>query len=269
MYYLFNHPLVRSILKTKYQFFRHKFFRWILLLIVTVNVVWSAYSIVLWVKNTYCALSYIIITGKRHYTTNNDIYCIIKKLGTLKTFSIQNIDVIQKKIESLPWIQQVSIRIQWPDTLKMHIIEHIPIAFWNDSQIISVTGIIVDIPKEYYSNNNTVIPMLYGPKGSEQEILAYYYIMNEILKKSAKLQIKSLHMDTRYSWKLMLQNNMYVKLGRNNIIERVNYFVKIYPIIVYKISENDKCVDYIDLRYTAGFAVKWIPNVITSVFCKK
>lgn len=270
MHHLFNHPLVRKILKLKYQCFKYKLSGWILLLIVIVSIIWGTCDIVLWIRNSCCCtLSYFIVTGKRHYTTNHDIHCIIKKVNTLGTFINQDVNIIQKKIECFPWVQQVSIRTQWPDTLKINVIEHIPAAFWNDTQIISVTGIVFDFPEGYQNYNDIVIPILYGPGGSEQEILIHYYIFDAILKKSTNLQIKSLQMDTRYSWQLVLKNNMYIKLGRKNIIERLNYFVKIYPILLYKMNESNKCIDYIDVRYTAGFVVKWIPNAITSILYKQ
>lgn len=269
MYYLFNYPLFRYILKLNYKFFHHKSLGWVLLLIILISVIWTAFNIVLWMRNSCCcALSYITITGKRYYTSNNDICYMIRQLIPLGNFLTQDIDIIQKKLECLPWIRQVSIRMQWPDTLKIHVIEHIPVAIWNDLQIISTTGAMLNLPEKYQDYNDKMIPVLYGPGDTVQEILIYYYIFDEILKKSTKLQIKTLKMDMRYSWQIVLKNNMCIKLGRKNIIERLNYFIKIYPMLLYKINESDKCIDYIDLRYTAGFAVKWIPNIITSVFYK-
>lgn len=270
MYYLFSNPLIKYIQKLKYQFFNHKSLGWIVLLIAATSIIWSACNITSWIRSVCCyPLSYIIVTGKRYYTTNDDIYRAIETLGTLGTFTTQYINVIQKKIALLPWIQQVSVRIQWPDILKIHIVEHIPIAFWNNLHIISATGTIFDTPDGYEDNNKFLMPILYGPRGSEQEILIYYYIFNEILQKSTKLQMKSLKVDMRSSWEIVLKNNMYIKLGRNNIIERINYFIKIYPILLYKSNESNKYVDYVDLRYTTGFVVKWIPNTITSILCKK
>lgn len=272
MHYLFNSPLIRRILKLKYQYFNYKLLGWILLwLSAAISISWGTYHIILWVQQ-FCSssLSYIIITGERCYTTNNDIYHMIKKLGILRTLIKQDINVIQKEIEYLPWVQQVSIRAYYPDTLKIHVVEHIPIAFWNDSQAISATGLVFDIPKMYKKNNsNILMPIFFGPKDSEQEMLIYYYIFREILKTSIKLQIKSLKMDVRDSWQIVLKNNIYIKLGRKNVVERLNYFIKIYPILLCKINETNKYIEYIDLRYTTGFVVKWIPNTIKPAFCKK
>lgn len=258
IFYLFNNPLNKYIAQLKYQYFNYKLLHWALLLIIVISVFWSMCNIISWIKKSCSALSYIIVTGKCYYTTNDDIYRMIKNLGIVGTLIAQDINVIQKEIERLPWIKTVSIRKQWPDTLKIHIMEHIPVALWNDSQAINIAGTIFRIPKICQNNKNILIPILYGPKGSEQAALIHYYIFNEILTTSIKLEIQSVHMDMRYSWKLILKNNMYVKLGSKNIVERLNYFVKIYPILLYKMNENNQYIDYVDLRYTTGFVVKWM-----------
>ncbi|URJ31437.1 cell division protein FtsQ/DivIB [Blochmannia endosymbiont of Camponotus sp.] len=254
----------------KYYQFRHPLSDWIVLFIAVIGVVWIFYCIKTWIYNFCCyPLSYIIVTGNRYYTTNTDINQTIIKLGALGTFITQDINIIQKEIECLPWIQQVSIRKQWPDTLKLHIIEHVPLAYWNNSQIISVTGTIFSIPEEYQNQDNDAkIPYLYGPKGSEKAVLTNYHIFNAILK-SNKFQIKSIKMDIRYSWQLTLQDNVHLKLGRNNIIERLYCFIKIYPILLQEIKKNNKYIDYIDLRYQSGFAVRWISSSITPVLYNK
>lgn len=251
------------MLKKGYKFL-YQLLDCILISIATISIIWSVYKIKIWVNFTCCSpVSYMIVTGKRFYTTDTDIHQLIEKLGALGAFVTKDVNIIQKQIESLPWIQQVSIRKQWPDILKIHIVEYIPVAFWNDFQTISTTGTIFKVPKKYRGDDDTtVIPLLYGPEGSEQTVLANYYVFNEILK-SSKFQIKSVKMDTRYSWQLILQDNIHLKLGRNNIIERLCYFIKIYPILIQKINNNNKCIDYIDLRYRSGFVVKWASNSIT------
>ncbi|WP_159714726.1 cell division protein FtsQ/DivIB [Blochmannia endosymbiont of Camponotus nipponensis] len=256
------------MLKSGYTFY-HQILDWMLILVVVIGVVWSVLTIRDWVCKFCCfPMSYMILTGERHYTTKADINKLIVELGVLGTFITQDVNVIQKKIECLPWIQQVSVRKQWPDTLKINIVEYIPLAYWNDLQTMSTTGIIFSIPKEYQDNNTKLMPSLYGPEGSEHIVLANYYVFNEILK-SINFPIKSVKMDRRYSWQLVFQNNVHLKLGRNNIIERLYYFIKIYPILLHTINDNNKCIEYIDLRYRSGFAVRWISNSIVAVLCNK
>ncbi|URJ25225.1 FtsQ-type POTRA domain-containing protein [Candidatus Blochmannia ocreatus (nom. nud.)] len=216
----------------------------------------------------YCPITYVIITGQRQYTTNSIINQIITQSGQLGTFITQDVNIIQKNIESLPWIQQVSVRKHWPDTLKINIIEYIPLAYWNNIHIISTTGVLFDLPLDYQNNCLKLMPLLYGTEGSEKTVLNNYLIFNAILK-SSKFQIKLIKMDVRFSWTIVLDNNIHLILGRNNIIEQLYFFIKIYPILLNKINTENKYIDYIDLRYHSGFAVKWISNSIKTTIFEK
>ena len=80
-------------------------------------------------------LSKLVVTGQTRYTTHDDIRQAILSLGPPGTFMSQNVDVIQQQIERLPWIKQVSVRKQWPDELKIHLVEYVPVARWNDQNV--------------------------------------------------------------------------------------------------------------------------------------
>ncbi len=53
----------------------------------------------------------------------------------------RDVNIIQTQIEQrLPWIKQVSVRKQWPDELKIHLVEYVPIARWNDQHMVDAEG---------------------------------------------------------------------------------------------------------------------------------
>lgn len=124
-------------------------------------------------------LSRLVVTGQMHFTTDDDIRQAILSLGSPGTFMSQNVDVIQQQIERLPWIQQVSVRKQWPDELKIHLVEYVPVARWNDLHMVDATGKSFSVPADRIAKEN--LPMLYGPEGSESEVLAGYHQMSDLL----------------------------------------------------------------------------------------
>lgn len=231
------------------------------------SIIWGMYTIKVWLYSYCCnPLSCVVLTGKRVFTTNNDIRNAIMQSGVLGTFLTQDINVIQKKIEQLSWIKQVSVRKKWPDILQIHLIEYIPIAYWNNNSMISTTGIIFKVPVAQFMKKNddqdfAWMSVLYGPNSKAADVLNSYLIFNKIFTPNA-LRIKSVKMDIRSSWELVITGNIYLKLGRKNIIKKLLYFVTIYPILIQKIHEHNKYVDYVDLRYNSGCAVKWMNNII-------
>lgn len=169
----------------------------IFLLMVLGTVVWSGWAVLGWMKDaSRLPLSRLVVTGERHYTTNDDIRQAILALGAPGTFMTQDVDVIQQQIERLPWIKQASVRKQWPDELKIHLVEYVPVARWNDLHMVDAEGKAFSVPAERAGKQK--LPLLYGPEGSEQDVLEGYRAMSATLAAS-KYTLKMAAMTARHS----------------------------------------------------------------------
>lgn len=201
-------------------------------------------------------LSKLVVTGDRNYTHNDDIRQSILALGPPGTFMTQDVNIIQQQIERLPWIKQASVRKQWPDELKIHLVEFVPIARWNDQHMIDAEGDSFSVPAE--RTGKQTLPMLSGPEGSEGEVLQGYRAMGEVLAKD-KFTLKEAAMTARRSWQLTLNNGIKLNLGRGDTMKRLSRFVELYPILQQQEQADGKQVSYVDLRYDSGAAVGWQP----------
>ncbi|CAD6508624.1 cell division protein FtsQ/DivIB [Candidatus Profftia tarda] len=235
------------------------FFGIFFLLTVLGLIAFSTWMLIIQIQESSCMLlSTIVITGERHFTNDDDIREKILLSGPLSSFMKQNVAVIQQQIKNLPWIKKVSVRKQWPNILKIHLAEYTPIARWNDLCLIDSAGKIFNLPLE-----RTVfqkIPLLYGPEGTENHVLEGYHFMSQELIKN-KIKVKMVSMNTRQSWKLCLEDDMYLELGRDDLFERLIRFEKIYPVLQKKAHETDQRISYIDLRYDNGGAVGMASSV--------
>ncbi len=228
----------------------------IFLLLVTGMIVAGGIAVVRWMNDAArMPLSRLVITGDRHYTNNDDIRQAILSIGPPGTFMSQDVDVIQRQIERLPWIKQVSVRKQWPDELKIHLVEYTPVARWNGSQMMDASGQSFSSPVTIKGSKE--LPMLYGPEKSEQEVLAGYHQMRDLLLTS-KFIIKTVSMSARRSWQLILDDNIRLELGRTNIAERLKRFIALYPVLIKQAQSRDKGIGSVDLRYDSGAAVGWV-----------
>ena len=201
-------------------------------------------------------LSKLVVTGERHYTRNDDIRQSILALGPPGTFMTQDVNIIQQQIERLPWIKQASVRKQWPDELKIHLVEYVPIARWNDQHMIDAQGISFSVPAERAAKQT--LPMLSGPEGSEGEVLQGYRTMGDVLAKD-KFTLKEAAMTARRSWQLTLNNGIKLNLGRGDTMKRLSRFVELYPVLQQQEQADNKRISYVDLRYDSGAAVGWQP----------
>ena len=84
-------------------------------------------------------------------------------------------------------------------------------------------------------------------------MLQYFYEINRLLK-PLHAKISYLELTPYLTWKFKMNNGIMMQIGHKDILTRLNHFVKVYPKIV-----GDRAVDveYIDLRYSNGVAVRW------------
>ncbi len=51
-----------------------------------------------------------------------------------------NVNDIQAQVSALPWVYSVAVRKQWPNEVKIYVVDQTPIAFWNGDFILNQFG---------------------------------------------------------------------------------------------------------------------------------
>ena len=210
-------------------------------------------------------VSSIVISGEMPYTQEQEVLNAISSIDLGNFFQV-NVNDIQEKVSLLPWVYSVAVRKQWPDEVKIYIVDQTPVALWNGDFLLNKFG------KAFQANTNLLtqaLPHFYGPEGSEILALENYGNLSGLLEYS-ELAIDELMLSERFSWQLTLSDGVMLNLGREERVERVQRFMDLYPLIKSHTSQkmNEKnnskkplkqAVDYIDLRYDTGLAVGWKP----------
>lgn len=218
--------------------------------------VWMALS---WIKDVnQLSFSKLVITGERRYTRDDNIREAILTLDTPSTFTAIDVNAIKNRIKALPWISQVTVRKRWPNELNIHLVEYKPYAKWNNTFYINTEGTIFSLPT--LLNVNGSFLMLYGPQDSQKKVLKMYRTMQQQLAPH-NFSIKSVSMTTRSAWQLVLTNDIQLNIGKQDIKKRLNRFIKLYPLLK---QVTDKRIRYIDLRYSSGAAVGWLPHLVNA-----
>lgn len=164
-------------------------------------------------------------------------------------FSV-NLVQVRDALMQLPWVQDVSIRRQWPDALNIRVIEKQPVAFWGEDKLISSKAVLFQ-PESI--DEHIQLPILSGPEGQHENMLKELSRMQAWLLETG-LVISKINQDARRSWVLYMESGLELRLGRNNQHERLHRFVDVYSRRLVKQKENIK---HIDMRYTNGLAVAW------------
>jgi cell division protein FtsQ len=68
------------------------------------------------------------------------------------------------------------------------------------------------------------------------------------------MRLTSLQLDARGAWELALDNGVSVRVGRKQVDERL---VRFTDTALRLVAQRAHDIDYVDLRYTNGFAIGW------------
>lgn len=221
-------------------------------LAVILSMIWGYNRIVDWLMDErQVPLRHVVVSGELKYAQPESIERLVL---SSKVGSFFNVDVnrVQRKIESLPWVYRVSVRKKWPDILNVHVTEQQVVARWNEAQLVNVHGDVfeADLP------DTVSLPKLFGPEGSAADALKGYRDLNGLLSING-FNIDALSLSQRFSWQLLLSNGVELKLGREETVKRVQRFIDMYALIE---KHKPQTVQSVDLRYDTGMAVSWMVN---------
>jgi cell division protein FtsQ len=167
-----------------------------------------------------------------------------------------NVDYVRDRLLQMPWVANLNVRRIWPDKVEITVIERHAIANWNNEGLVSESGEIFSPKHETYPND---LPQFAGPAGKQVEMLKQFKQMNRILT-PLHAKISYLELTPYATWKLKLDNGISMQVGHKDILTRLDHFVRVYPKIV---GDQAALVDYIDLRYPNGVAVRWKTPITT------
>ena len=205
----------------------------------------------------------IVITGEMPYTQREEVLAALDDVDLGNFFKV-NVNDIQAQVSALPWVYSVAVRKQWPNEVKIYVVDQTPVALWNGDFLLNQFGKAFQAEK---SALKAPLPSFFGPEGSELIALENFSDLNGLLA-YRDLRIDELILSERFSWQLTLTNGIRLNLGREERVKRVQRFMDVYPLIHTNIAEQEKqnnkskkqlkqAVDYIDLRYDTGLAVGW------------
>ncbi|WP_261816650.1 cell division protein FtsQ/DivIB [Vibrio gallicus] len=200
-------------------------------------------------------LSQFVLQGDLEYVHNSDVQHALSNIMPLGTFMTQDVDQLQQAVESLPWVENASVRKQWPNTVKVFVVEHTPIAIWNGNALLDDHAVVFDADAGGLHQKDQDIVRLYGPKNSSQQVLDTWHKITPKFN-ALGLEITSVVLNDRRAWQLILDNGIRLELGKEALDERVERFIELYQ----HLDEKAQQISYIDLRYDTGAAIGWLSD---------
>ncbi|MGK0442262.1 MAG: cell division protein FtsQ [Pseudohongiellaceae bacterium] len=209
----------------------------------------------------------------RHVAKNEVITEVIPFLQ--KGFVRLDMGSIREKLETLPWVFEVRLQREWPNSVVIEIVEQQAIAQWGDKGYLNHRGELFT-PEQV--NVQKGLPVLDGPENSTKQVMDYYRSVGDLMREQG-LALQSLTLDKRGSWRALLaarfefdaaelditelsdaensrikNNSVEVVIGRDEVLEKMQRFIQVYNKALPK---NLVAVKKVDMRYSNGVAVSW------------
>ncbi|OCH97841.1 cell division protein FtsQ [Legionella jamestowniensis] len=192
-------------------------------------------------------ISTVKIAASYHHITHKDLESVLTKYLNSSFFSLP-VGKLYADLSAFDWSNKIQVERIWPDTLKIILVEKVPVATWNNAMITEKGELF-----NQGGRLDTSLPHLSGPANQQKEVLQVYKKMSKILSVYG-LHAASLEWRDNRAWELTLANGVQLRLGKRDLETKIIRFCKAYPAVFAEKSEQ---LVSVDLRYPRGMAVQW------------
>lgn len=182
---------------------------------------------------------------------------VVKRAVSGSFFTV-DLEKTRRAFEPLPWVRKVSVRRHFPWGLEVTLEEHVAMARWNSVALVNTYGEV------FVGQSKLALPEFNGEPDSSMQMAELYIALSRQLG-TLRRSITQLNLSPRFAWQLRLDNGMLLALGREQMQQRVARFVAVYS---YSLASMESQVNYVDLRYNNGFAVRYTNTLDSSARIK-
>lgn len=159
-----------------------------------------------------------------------------------------DLDETEALIEGLPWIKAAAATRLWPNTMRISVQPHLPVAQWGDGSFLNAQGQVFEpVP----GSEDWVLPKLSGDLNQQAELMDLYLGLSRLLSRSDDVRLDSVSMDSLGQMDVQLTNGVRLKLGRESHLTRFQRFLTWRERFSVKVNSQT----VIDLRYRNALAV--------------
>ena len=204
-----------------------------------------------WVGAERFPLKTLRVSGELKHVDAGEVRKLLSPYAGKGFFAI-DLEGAQSSLAALPWVESAEVSRRWPDVLEVEIVEHRPLALWDEDKLLSERGHIYP-RKAMGSALPKGLPQLGGDPARVAEVLGFYNQSRELFAPLG-LNVRELRQDARGAWSLRLSDGARVLVGRHDPQPRLRRFAELLPKLI---APQGRRLQRADLRYANGFALQW------------
>ena len=106
-------------------------------LIVLISTAWWLSQQVFGQENS--PVNSVVISGEMPFTQEQEVMAAMNDIDLGNFFEV-DVNNIQAQVAALPWVYSVAVRKQWPDEVKIYVVDQTPVALWNGDFLLNQFG---------------------------------------------------------------------------------------------------------------------------------
>ena len=170
-----------------------------------------------------------------------------------------NLEAIRDALLQMPWVDNVSVRRDWPPSLDIHVTEKQAVAYWGKDSLISDKG---ELFTPQPLSHQMLLPQLDGPEQLHREVWQFAAeVSSELIKLG--MHTEKVSLNDRRAWRVFVVRDGVNDLQSNHLIEinfgstdtekRLHRFLRVFAM---SNAPSLKDIQVIDMRYPNGFALR-------------
>lgn len=203
----------------------------------------------------------VVLTGAPQRVPTDEIEKLVHEQVAGNFFTV-DLDKTRQLFEQLPWVRKVSVRRKFPWMLEVELEEQVALASWNGKELVNTYGEVfapacdkLEQKVALCGGTEEALPVFTGQPDTPAQVTEMYGKLNVMLQ-PLQQRIVEVNLSPRYAWQVKLDNGMVLELGREQMEQRMERFVRAYPTSVAVLA---KSTNHVDLRYRNGFAA-YLPS---------
>jgi len=213
-------------------------------------MVWAALT---WlVRQPAFAFREVVVTAPLARASGAHLESVVRE-ELAGTFFTLDLDRASAALARVPWVRSVALRRQWPRRLEIDVVEHRPLARWNDAGLVNTRGEV------FNADWDGDLPQFSGPDGQSATVTARYREWSAMLAPLG-LSIRRLALSPRGGWEIGAADPssglLTIELGRDDPSVRLARFVAAHDRTIGALARAGRHIERVDLRYRNGFAAR-------------
>ena len=149
----------------------------------------------------------------------------------------------------LAWVAEAKVSRDWPDKLVVEVVEQKPFARWGKDGLLNRYGQVFHPEKTWRKK----LPLQFYGDEEKSGMLLAFFVKEQKRFRQLGMSIAELTLDKRGEWRIKLSDGVEIVVGTEKMDKRIQRWLSAYQVL----TQINKPMSRVDLRYEQGFAVNW------------